>query len=381
MEQMQSDKHAERKVTMQDIADQCGVSKTTVSLALSRHPRISKETVAKIEQLAKDMGYSAAANNAARRLALQKYGRHLINRAVAVFIDHQYPTLPYFAQIVQGIMDVLAVKGFGLFMHYIPEYTEDGEGTPLSPLFDRGDIDGIIGIHDSFGELLQVLRQNKGFGNRPSISLTNPVAGSSVVRADDRLGAYLAARHLLSLGHKDILLFTFIFAQDGRENERITGACDAFREYGLDPDQHLYTIPHYPGWLNTGGMQKIHYQRMHITPYPLDETHPFLQYLHDHPQITAILAPNDACALNAWQVLRAANISVPEQMSLVGFDDILITLDAENGKYLTTVHVPLYEIGTTAATLLLKRIFGELAEDEEITLPVELIDRGSTAPP
>jgi DNA-binding LacI/PurR family transcriptional regulator len=97
-----------------------------------------------------------------------------------------------------------------------------------------------------------------------------------------------------------------------------------------------------------------------------------------HPEVTAILGWNDGVALHAWYTLEAAGWRIPGEISLIGFDDAAAMPGPDGRNLLTTVRVPLREIGEEAARLITARVTGALPTDEHRTLPTELILRGST---
>jgi LacI family transcriptional regulator len=103
--------------------------------------------------------------------------------------------------------------------------------------------------------------------------------------------------------------------------------------------------------------------------------------LRAHPEITAIIAHNDPCAIHAILTLRQAGWRVPEDISVIGCDDTNRLLDATGRNILTTVRLPLCELGRCTAQLLLDRIAGRPIADPPPILPTQLIVRGTTAPP
>jgi LacI family transcriptional regulator len=103
--------------------------------------------------------------------------------------------------------------------------------------------------------------------------------------------------------------------------------------------------------------------------------------LRAHPEITAILAHNDLYAGSLHATLTGAGYRIPEEMSLVSFDDTDPVLNAHGHNILTTVHIPLLEIGQAAGRVIIGRVTGEMLADTTEVLPVRLTERASTAPP
>ncbi len=139
----------------------------------------------------------------------------------------------------------------------------------------------------------------------------------------------------------------------------------AYRERGLDPRDFL------------------HGTRAEYFTHPFDEwvRHPLKRELQRHPEITAVLLPNDSFATQAYALCESEHIRIPEELSLIGFDDTIAVHNPNLADHLTTVRVPLHAIGEQAARLLMQRIHGEMPMDVSLTLPTELMVRKSTAAP
>ncbi len=97
--------------------------------------------------------------------------------------------------------------------------------------------------------------------------------------------------------------------------------------------------------------------------------------------MTGILALNDACALNIWDTLQEVGVRIPEQISLIGFDDTDPYLGDGGRNLLTSVRLPLYDMGREAARIIMQHITGELTQHVERTFSVRLMVRNSTMPP
>jgi DNA-binding LacI/PurR family transcriptional regulator len=142
----------------------------------------------------------------------------------------------------------------------------------------------------------------------------------------------------------------------------------ACAEYGLDPDAVLHL-------------------RAYWAPYGKDPDardwvwDALAQSFAAHPEITAILAESDHVAVQLYEALTLAGVRVPEEISLVGFDDTHVIANSSGENALTTVRVPLFELGCEAARLLLAILGGHAAPTTQVTLPVDFVPRHSTAPP
>jgi len=370
---------------MKEIARQCGVGFSTVQRALSDDPRVNAATREHILGVARDLGYNPAHHEAARRMALQRQGRRLRNQAIGLLMPSTFEEAPYFFRLFQGLVNVLAPQGYAVvtFSYSTSWHPAD---TALPSVFFRGEIDGLaaVGVPDDLLPLLTQLRKDPGFGDqRPIVSMINALPGVSTVTTDDLSGAYQATRHLLSLGHRHLL--QFYQANFDKMSERLQGARLAMQEMGLTPEQHLHLFDlNAPSatqaWVDPAHLARI--SRASAPPKTGDagSAHPLPVYFQAHPHVTAILALNDASAVQAWAVLEPAGLRVPDDISLIGFDDVetSVTLDGQLG--LTTVRLPLVEIGRNTATRLLHAIESHENLLETMALPTELVIRKTTAP-
>lgn len=371
-----------RRVTQQEIANRCGVSRAAVSFALRHAPQICETTAAQIRAVAAEMGYQPEHHKAARRMILQRYGRKLINRVVLVFVPRYYHKALYYSRMVEGILDTLTEADFSLVLSYLP-VTREERPAALPPLVASGEFDGAIflALRPEAHAVLDDLRKAAGDADLPFISLAYATTACPSLVFDDEHGAYVSTRHLLELGHRHILQcfngpvhesFDFFAA-------RIAGARRAMVEFGLSPDVFL----HHGGWY-LGNLMPEH----HLIPADAQgeqnfdaATAEFMQYMRAHPEITAVLAQNDMLAHRIAYHLRKAGNRVPEDISLVGYDDTEpIFLDAHGNNALTTVRVPLAEMGQAAARKALHRIHHpeEAVEDTTVLSPM-LVVRQSTA--
>ncbi len=346
---------------MKDIGERCGFHKATVQRVLAGLPGIAERTREIILATAQEMGYDPAHQQAARRLAWKKHGRKVINHLVALIMPPDFYRVNFFSSLFHGIMDVLTEERFDLVTIYTRNFADDILPYSLA----RGDVDGVIGFAhpNHFGAVVERLRQNPNFGDRPVISMIQDVLpGCGAVLFDDQQGGYLAATHLLALGHRHLVHF-----QGGEEGYRasalVKGYRQAYVERGLDP--HVF----------------LHGMKMDNT-VPVDRriNAPLLGALAAHPHITAILAPNDPYAIFARTVLASQGVRVPDAMSIVGYDDTEVMTDDQGRNMLTTLRVPLQAIGQQAARMMIRQITEDEPAIQVLKLTPELIVRGSTAP-
>ncbi|NLO74040.1 MAG: LacI family transcriptional regulator, partial [candidate division WS1 bacterium] len=291
-------------VRLQDIADRCGVSRATVSRVLrGDEQHASEETRRQIHQAAADMGYDPSVYHAARRLVLSRAGESPLNYVVAMIHGPKPATLvyeiPYYFRLKMGVSEGLSSRGFAELQLFSQEHSLGA----AKRLFARGDVDGVISNWEppDSAALIEQLRVIPLFGQRPIVVLIQAIPGASAVVADDAQGAHDALSHLLELGHRHVLLPWERGARlQPAHGQRETGCRQACREYGLEPDAHL----HFLDW-----------------NYLEDPRTDLALYLQQHPEITAIFASNDAGAVVIHEALTSVGKRVPEDYSLVGFDD------------------------------------------------------------
>jgi len=371
-----------KMITMADIAERSGFSKFAVSLALRDDPRIKESTRAHIRAVAAEMGYDPNHHAAARRMALRKQGKDLLNHTVALLFTTDSTAVNYFARLLRSVVLELSERRYSLVFLLIPPHKDDPLTLPDN--FARGDIDGLIwgpGINDVH-PFLQELRQHPLLHARPVVSmLSSEVPGEdSVVFVDHCQGGYLAARHLLELGHRHFLQFCHAIPEaDLIFQQRLTGIRQALAEFHLDEAMHLHLF-------KMAGVEWIDPKNLYPNSGPAAEAEvsasarKLIDYLSAHQEITALMALNDATAIQAWYAVHAAGWRVPEDISIIGFDGTDPMIDDCGRNILTTVSLPLEAVGREAVRILIEQIETGQRMSIERLLPVELRVNRSTAP-
>lgn len=344
-------------ITLEDVAKKVGLSHMSVSRALRGAPGVSKATIERIMDVVKEMGYDPAANHAARRMAMKRYDKKVLNQVIALFFPRELPTSYYYVRLYLGVLDEVEQNNFGLLTHYVNDISDD---KLLPPLFMRGEIDGVIMLApDRIVPFVHHLRNDTPIHDKPIVTLIEPLAGCSAILTDDFNGGYQAVNHLLDLGHRHILHSAY---KEYTHQQRLRGFKQAFIDRNLDPDKYL----HYCYWNNEG-----------VIP----PTQVFISFLRDNPEITGVVAPNDEIAIRMYQVLNKEKIAVPGRISLIGYDDALPFVDKHGENILTTIALPLEDLGREAVRQLIKMLLNNEEENREIILPVALVVRSTTAPP
>ena len=334
-------------VTIKDIAKAAGVSHTTVSRALRGHPAIATKTVARIAQIADELGY--VPNTVARGLKTKRSG---ILGVIVRRIDD-----PFFSEVLHGIEDVLHAQEYSLFLATSHRDSER-EKTIVRAMSERR-VDGVIICSTQVSEEHQ--RQLEHFGV-PCVLLNNQASEHIAysIFHDDIYGSHEVTQHLIDLGHKRIAYLGN--EQAGRPNDdRLLGYQAAMREANLSIEADYITLG--PNGRPAGGVTGTRR----------------LLALAQRP--SALVCYNDMMAIGAIQTLQVAGLQVPHDCSVSGFDDI--ELASYINPPLTTFHQPKYDLGREAATLMLHLLDGEATSQASniLTLRGQLFVRQSTAPP
>ncbi|MEI6520118.1 MAG: LacI family DNA-binding transcriptional regulator [bacterium] len=351
-------------VTLQDIADICGVSCMTVSRALRGDRRYVSETMTiRIQETAAKIGYDPARFESARRLVLGSHDLDVLNHAVALFFPGSMMKDSYFIQIFDGIITAFNEHEIALVSNLVtkPDLTGD---ISLPRIIRRGDVDGAIVYCAAapFATILSALRDEPHFNQRPIISILNPMPGCSVIMTDDWTGSYEALTHLLSLGHQHILHFYGEWSASYPHQQRLGGMRQACDIAGMKSNEVLKAI----NW---------NYDN------PDEATERIIVHIESNPTITAIMAPNDKAAISIWHALTSQGIRIPEDISLIGHDDSEPLLAKNGDNILTTITLPLEEIGRIAANQLVEIIQSHSTDTRKLVLPVTFTIRSTTASP
>jgi LacI family transcriptional regulator len=217
---------------------------------------------------------------------------------------------------------------------------------------------------DHVMEAIRMLRDEPNFADQPIVSLVEPVPGTSSVHPDNEAAGYLAMSHLLKMGHRHVLSY-FYESTDypAVATRRYKGIVRAIADHGLSLSD--VTILPGPKWYGVDSMEARDAE--------------FVELIKSHPEVTAIIAQNDKNATELHTVLQKGGIQVPDDISMISFDETdPIIVGSEN--ILTTVKLPLMECGEVGTELLIRQIMGKEPEEQEIILPVRLIERGSVIP-
>ena len=334
-----------RNTTIKDIARVAGVSHTTVYRALNDKPRISPSTKARIISIATECNYQP--NVLAQSLVL---GRSKTLGLVITTIVN-----PFYTELAKGIEDTARSLGYTIFL-CSTNFEISLERLYIDMLRSRG-VDGIIftSAHTHDPNITRLVEDQF-----PVILVNRRVYGDPATERIDYVvvenvkGGFLAVEHLIKMGHERIGVISG-FSDSSAAVERWDGARKAFSEYGLNPADLLVVEGDF------------------LKPSGYEAARRFLG-LRDAP--TAIFGVNDYMALGAYEAVLDAGLRVPEDIALIGFNNI--TFSSMKGIELSTIGQKKYEMGSIAVHILIDKIEGRDGDQaRQITLEPELIVRRS----
>ncbi|HEX3615431.1 MAG TPA: LacI family DNA-binding transcriptional regulator [Solirubrobacteraceae bacterium] len=332
------------------MAELAGVSVATASRALNGRADVSDETRLAVQRVAKTHGYGTRSRPRSRQRTVN--GAHWTG-IVGVTMPYSAPT--YFATILAGAVEALSERDMRALV--CPTgHQHNYEATLIEELV-RGETHGaVLVLPEESPEELRALKQ-QGFHFVVVDPLHELDEDIPVVSAANTSGAYQATAHLLELGHRRIGAITGP-TSGLATRRRLMGYHSAQVAAGIMPDAVLEVEGDY---LIAGGAAGAHR----------------LLDLSEPP--TAILAFNDSMAIGALSAARARGLSIPEDLSVVGFDD---TVEAEIAyPPLTTVRQPLKELGRMAVDLLFRLMAEQWSEPLHVELATRLITRSSVSAP
>jgi len=330
-------------VSIADVAKHAGVSPTTVSHALSGKRKVGPDVHARVLAAVEELGY--APGRSAQSLAS---GRTRILGLIVPDIGNGY-----FAELAQGVEQSATLRGYNVLL-CTTGFDYEREKHALEMIRSRA-VDGVVyaaGAPPSTSELAQLL------GNLPLVLVDEEIPGAEVTAfvSDNYEGGKLVARHLLSLGHRDVLVLE-ANANLVSSRERVRGFTEVWAAAGA-PAPRIVS----GGFTHEGGHQAVA---------------PFGRAFAAG-ELTGLFAVNDLMALGAIDQLTDVGIEIPGDVSVVGFDDISSTRYAR--PRLTTIRQDVAGLGGSAVAALVTA----LDQDRELgaarhVYPVELVVRDSTS--
>ena len=323
--------------TIHDVAQLAGVSLSTVSRVLNDYDSVNSQTRERVEAAIKESGYEKSKPEPAKPAQEKK--------TVGLIIPNILN--PFFPLLIKGIEQVSKIHGYHLIL-CDSENDVSIEEQHIDNLYERG-VTGIILIPSSETTHVENLIKSK----LPFVFLDRylDMEGASSVVSDNEEGAYQAVKYLLKLGHRRIVHLTG--PRDlSTEKARMKGSQRALAEENLTCTEDLCIEGNYD---------------------LEDAYHHIKNLLQKDVSFTAIFAANDMMAFGAEQALKEHGLKIPEDVSLVGYDDIRFSSIIA----LTTVAQPTYEMGRNAMVLLLDLIEGRVSTPQQIVLRPSMMIRES----
>jgi LacI family transcriptional regulator len=336
------------RTTIRELAKLSGVSVGTVSRALNGYPDVARDTRARIMRLAAELEYTPAA--AARTLVTQR------SHVVGVFLETGggHPDLqhPFFHEVLVGLKQAVGLAGYDLLL-FATERPGNGlvEQTYLSRCRHHN-VDGVVlmGVYSEDPEARRLVRSEV-----PCVGVDVDLGADAVLVASDNVaGAEMAVQHLYQLGHRRIATITGLI-ETRPCIDRLRGYRNAVQGRRLAYRDEYVVYGDYYVDSGASGMTAL----LELAEPP-----------------TAVFAASDLMAAGASGVVSRAGLRVPEDVAVVGFDDIFLAALTE--PPLTTLRQDKLGLGAAAGEALVALLEEDGDAQAAATLPVELVVRGST---
>lgn len=328
--------------TIRDVARLAGVSPITVSRVINGHEHVGPETRQRVERAIEELAYIPNALGPSLRS----------KRTGTLALVLSDIANPFWTTVARGAEDAANRDD-----HHVIICNTDESPAKQAEYLDfllKKQVDGFVLLPASSRSIDPLLRHKV-----PVVVIDRRVPDVEVdsVRGDSEDGAYALTTHLLELGHERISVVSGP-RQVSTAADRVLGYERALAAVGLHGSRRVY-------W---GDYTQEHGRRSMV------------EALAEDPPPTAVFAGNNFIAIGVMRALRAAGLRVPEDVSVVAFDDLPETLTID--PFFTVASQPAYEMGERATELLLARLSGTgPAEPQDILLPIEIIERRSSAPP
>ena len=332
------------RVTIADVAVAAGVSKTAVSFAFNNPEKLGTATLERVLSAADRMVY--APHPAARALSLRRSG------TIGVLIPQRLSTVfanPFLSELIQGLGELCEKHDLSLLL--VPPLDGSLEGA-----IRQASVDGFVSLGLSPDDRALETLERIGIPTVLVDSESSPA--HPAVNVDDMGGAEAAAQHLLDLGHVE---FAIIGLPSARANVRLTPTT-------------VRRLAGYRAALEPAGITEPQLVTAGISVEAGMRAFEALPRVKHRP--TAVLAMSDMAAIGVMTAASAAGVSVPRDLSVVGFDDL--PMAAWTNPPLTTVRQPIIEKGRLAARLLIQLLQGKAVE-APAPLPTSLVVRGTTS--
>lgn len=323
--------------TLKDVAERAGVTVTTVSRVINDRGYISSQTRQRVYDVMKELNYQP--NELARSLSKQK------TNTIGVIVPHIVH--PYFAKLISNLESEAAKKKLKMILCNTKGETEKEK--EYLEMCRSNRVAGII-LCSRNVDAREIARLDI-----PVVSIErNCEEGVTGIQCDNYMGGRLATEHLIACGCKSLIHFSGIANEDMPADDRETAFTQVCTKHG---------VRHYEKQCDASLYNELEY-------------HEYIrQTLQAVPDADGIFASSDLIAAQVIQVCNSLEISIPQQMKLVGFDDVNIA--QLTTPTITTIRQPIREMSEWAIEFIEKRLSGQMIPDQ-IKLPVSLVQRQST---
>jgi len=329
-----------RKLTLKDIGNLAGVSRATVSRVINDYPHITPEVRERVQKVIQETGYQP--NRIAQSLVSNRTG------VIGLVIPHVANTIltnPYFLHLINSI--TRATNQSDLTLALFLFHSTDEEDRIAKSIFNTNLVDGVIITadrrEDSFVEQLVAHQVPLAFVGKPEPGIEVPY-----VNVDNFDGGYMATEHLIRRGYRRIGLITVLYNTAGED--RHAGYRQALEAHGIPYDDQLVVEGDFS--LESGYIAMEHLLAQ---------------------SVEAVFVLSDLMAIGAQRAVREAALRMPDDVAMVGYDDLPQAVMADTP--LTTIRQPVDELGQVAVELLQQAIAEPMKPLEPCVLPVELIQR------
>lgn len=335
------------RLTIDQIAKMAYVSRSVVSRVLNNHSNVSDEARERVQRIVDKYNYTP--NAAARSLVTSRsYEISLLTprKEDEVLANGFWPLL------LTGITETCNEQGYLVSLSMVSDKMKH---EIRRRILSRTDFDGFVVVGQQVSELVGTALHRKRaasvvIGARPTC------ASISYIDAGNEYGGFLAVRHLIELGHRRIGVITGV-AETQETCDRFDGYLRAIRDAGLEPSTTLHAAGDYS--------EKSGYEAMK-------------RLLAVEPPPTAVFCMCDTMALGALLAIRQAELAVPADISVVGYDDL--PFSRYTSPPLTTIHQPVFEMGGLAARCVIDQVEGRIRTPMTRRLDVTLVVRETTGP-
>lgn len=338
----------EERVTISDIAQKSGVSLATVSLVLNNKPGVASDTRVRVMETAEALGYPLKqAMTTSRDSQLSKLGMIVKTDADSAPYEN-----PFYSRIMMGIEDACRRKGIALLFSTLPVDTQNRPVQTPAMLYNNS-VDGLLMIGAFVDETIVSVSGRR----TPPIVLVDAYSNTEsfdMVVSDNFRAAYHALEYLIQKGHQHIGLV------------------------GSEPNAYPSLRDRRNGYIRA--LKENEITGTYFANFNINKTKGYdevIWLLKEHPQITALFCVNDDVAVTAMRAAQEIGRRVPQDLSVVGYDDIYMAQNAS--PPLTTMHVDTLAMGRAAVQLLSLRLENPDMACMILTILPNLIERDSVA--